>query len=133
MNFINPFLLLFAAAAGIPLLLHLLNRQRVKIVEFSTVKYLLSLQKTRMRKVRIRQILLLILRTLALLAIAFAFARPTIKGGYLPSLGGKSTTTAIMLLDISGSSISETNAGSFFERSIEKATQILATTERRTC
>jgi hypothetical protein len=125
MNFINPFLLLFAAAASIPLLLHLFNRQRVKIVEFSTVKYLLSLQKTRMRKVRIRQILLLILRTLALLAIAFAFARPTIKGGYLPSLGGKSTTTAILLLDVSGSSMSETNAGSFFERSIEKATQIL--------
>lgn len=125
MNFINPFLLLFAAAAGIPLLLHLLNRQRVKIVEFSTVKYLLSLQKTRMRKVRIRQILLLILRTLALMAIAFAFARPTIEGGYLPSLGGKSTTTAILLLDVSGSSMSETNAGSFFERSIEEATQIL--------
>ncbi len=125
MNFINPFLLLFAAAASIPLLLHLFNRQRVKIVEFSTVKYLLSLQKTRMRKVRIRQILLLILRTLALLAIAFAFARPTIRGGYLPSLGGKSTTTAILLVDVSGSSMSETNAGSFFERSIDKATQIL--------
>lgn len=125
MNFINPFLLLFAAAAAIPLLLHLFNRQRVKVIEFSTVKYLLSLQKTRMRKVKIRQILLLILRTLALLAIAFAFARPTSEGGYLPALGGKTTTTAMMLIDISGSSMSETNSGSFFEKGIEKASQIL--------
>lgn len=125
MNFVNPFLLLFAAAASIPLLLHLFNRQRVKVVEFSTVKYLLSLQKTRMRKVRIRQILLLILRTLALLSIAVAFARPTIEGGYLPSLGGKSTTTAVLLLDVSGSTASETNSGSFFERTIEKAEQLL--------
>lgn len=125
MNFINPFLLLFAAAASIPLLLHLFNKQRVKVIEFSTVKYLISLQKTRMRQVKIRQILLLILRTLALLAIAFAFARPTTEGGYLPALGGKTTTTAILLLDISGSSSSETNAGSFFERGIEKAEAIL--------
>ncbi len=58
-----------------------------------------------MRQVKIRQILLLILRTLALLAIAFAFARPTTEGGYLPALGGKTTTTAVMLLDISGSSV----------------------------
>ena len=125
MNFINPFLLLFAAAASIPLLLHLFNKQKVKIIEFSTVKYLLSLQKTRMRQVKIRQILLLILRTLALLAIAFAFARPTTEGGYLPALGGKTTTTAVILLDISGSSASETNSGSFFERGIEKAESIL--------
>ena len=33
MNFVNPFLLLFAAAAGIPLLLHLLNRQRIKVIQ----------------------------------------------------------------------------------------------------
>lgn len=125
MNFINPFLLLFAAAASIPLLLHLFNKQRVKVIEFSTVKYLMSLQKTRMRQVKIRQILLLILRTLALLAIAFAFARPTTEGGYLPALGGKTTTTAVMLLDVSGSSSSETNSGSFFERGIEKAEAIL--------
>ncbi len=125
MNFINPFLLLFAAAASIPLLLHLFNKQRVKIIEFSTVKYLVSLQKTRMRQIKIRQILLLILRTLALLAIAFAFARPTTEGGYLPALGGKTTTTAVILLDISGSSNSETNSGSFFERSVEKANAIL--------
>jgi hypothetical protein len=125
MNFINPFLLLFAAVAAIPLLLHLFNRQRVRVIEFSTIKYLLSLQKTRMRKVKIRQILLLILRTLALLAIAFAFARPTSEGGYLPALGGKTTTTALLLLDVSGSAMSETNSGSFFEKSIEKATQVL--------
>ncbi len=126
MNFINPFLLLFAAAASIPLLLHLFNKQRVKIVEFSTVRYLLSLQKTRMRQIKLRQILLLILRTLALLAIAFAFARPAIEGGYLPALGGKTTTTAVMMIDLSGSTQTETNAGSFFERSIEKAQSILA-------
>ena len=125
MNFINPFLLLFAAAASIPLLLHLFNKQRVKVIEFSTVKYLMSLQKTRMRQIKIRQILLLILRTLALLAIAFAFARPTTEGGYLPALGGKTTTTAVILLDISGSSGAETNSGSFFERGMEKAKAIL--------
>ncbi len=125
MNFINPFLLLFAAAASIPLLLHLFNKQRVKIIEFSTVKYLLALQKTRMRKLKIRQILLLILRTLALLMIAFAFARPTIKGGYLPALGGKTTTTAVILMDVSGSMQTETNAGTYFERAKKKAESIL--------
>ena len=125
MNFINPILLLFAAAASIPLLLHLFNRQRVKIVEFSSIKYLRILQKTRMRKLKIRQILLLILRTLILLSVALAFARPTVEGGYFQALGGKSTTTAVLLWDISASATLETNQGSLFERGQEKALAIL--------
>ncbi|MFH2055395.1 MAG: BatA domain-containing protein [bacterium] len=127
MNFINPILLLFAAAASVPLLLHLFNRQRVKVVEFSTVKYLRTLQKTRLRKLRLRQILLLLLRTLILLAVAIAFARPTVEGGYFQSLGAKSTTTVVLLLDVSGSSQVETGPGSIFEREIEKARQLIAT------
>jgi hypothetical protein len=127
MNFINPILLVFAAAASVPLLLHLFSRQRVKIVEFSTVKYLQTLQKTRMRKLRIRQILLLLLRTLILIAIALAFARPTVEGGYFQSLGAKGTTTAVMLLDISASTGTETAPGSIFERANIKATEIVST------
>lgn len=127
MNFINPILLLFAAAASVPLLLHLFNKQRVKVVEFSTVKYLRTLQKTRLRKLKLRQILLLLLRTLILLAVAIAFARPTVEGGYFQSLGAKSTTTIVLLLDLSGSSQMETGPGSIFEREIAKAEQLVGT------
>ncbi len=125
MNFINPLLLLFAAAASVPLLLHLFNRQRIKVIEFSTIKYLRNLQKTRMRKLKIRQILLLILRTLILLTVAIAFARPTVEGGYFQALGGKSTTTAVVLMDISASMGAESDRGTLFEREVDAARKIL--------
>lgn len=125
MNFINPLLLVFAAVASVPLLLHLFNRQRIKVVEFSTIKYLRNLQKTRMRRLKIRQILLLLLRTLILIAVALAFARPTVEGGYFQALGGKSTTTAVLMFDISGSMNTETDQGTIFERGVERAQQIL--------
>jgi len=64
MGFLNSLALLFTAFAVVPILIHLLNRQRVKTVEFSSLKYLKSLQKTRLRRVRIRQLLLLLLRAL---------------------------------------------------------------------
>jgi hypothetical protein len=85
MNFLNPFALLGLAAAGIPVLLHLLNLRKLRTIEFSTVQFLLELQQTRVRKLKMQQILLLILRTLVVLFAVFALARPTIPGS-LPLL-----------------------------------------------
>jgi len=61
MNFLNPLVLLGMAAAAIPLILHLLNLRKLQTVEFSSLKFLKELQKTKIRNFKIKQILLLIL------------------------------------------------------------------------
>jgi hypothetical protein len=98
MNFINPFVLFGLLAAGIPVLLHLLNLRKLKTVEFSSLKFLKELQKTKIRKLKLKQILLLILRTLIIIFAVLAFARPTIPGS-LPYFESYSKTSAIILID----------------------------------
>ena len=77
MGFLNPFLLLGLAAAAIPIAVHLFNFRRPDRVDFSTLRFLREIEATAMRRVRIRQWLLLALRTLAVVCLALAFARPT--------------------------------------------------------
>ncbi len=77
MAFLNPLVLLGLAAAAIPIVVHLFNFRRPDRVDFSTLRFLRALEATSMRRVRIRQWLLLALRTLAILFLVLAFARPT--------------------------------------------------------
>ena len=80
MTFLNPFMLFGLAAAAIPILLHLLNLRKLKTVEFSSLRFLRELQRTRMRRIRLRQWILLALRTLLILCLVLAFSRPALKG-----------------------------------------------------
>jgi len=66
-GFLNSTVLLAASAALIPLLIHLFSRRRVRVVEFSSLKYLKEMQKRQLRRLKIRQWLLLILRMLIVL------------------------------------------------------------------
>jgi hypothetical protein len=77
MGFLNPLLLVGLAAAAIPIVVHLFNFRRPQRVDFSTLRFVREIEATAMRRVRIRQWLLLALRTLAILFLVLAFARPT--------------------------------------------------------
>ena len=64
LSFANPGMLYGLFAALLPLAIHLLNRRRTTTVPFSNVALLQVLQHDRMRRVKLKQILLLILRGL---------------------------------------------------------------------
>lgn len=101
LQFLQGGLWAFAAIAALPVILHLLSRQRLKKIQFSSLMLLAKLEKSQMRRLRLRQLLLLILRTLAILAIVFAFARPLIRNQDAPILGEE--TAAILVVDQSAS------------------------------
>ena len=77
MTFLNPLLLAGLAAVAIPIAIHLFNFRRPERIDFSTLRFLRELEATTMRRVRIRQWLLLALRALAVIFLVLAFARPT--------------------------------------------------------
>ena len=125
MGFLNNIILLFAAFAAVPILIHLLNRQRVRTVYFSSLRYLKNLQKTRMRRLKIKQLLLLLLRMLIVILVVAAFARPTIRSGYTAGLGAAAKTSAVIMLDNSLSMSAETRNGSLFEQGRDFAAELL--------
>lgn len=98
MTFLNPLVLLGLAAASIPLLLHLLNLRKLRTVEFSTLQFLKELQKTKIRRLKLKQIILLILRILIVVFAVLAFSRPVIKTE-LPALGAHVKSSVVILVD----------------------------------
>ncbi len=80
MGFLAPALLALAAAAAIPIVLHLLQRHQGPRVVFPALRYLRRAEKESARQIRLRQLLLLLLRVAALLLLALAAAQPFIRG-----------------------------------------------------
>lgn len=125
MTFLNPLVLLGLAAAALPVLFHLFAQRRARNVEFSSLRFLRKMEKTSMRAVKIRQILLLIIRTLLVIALVMAFARPAIRG-YLGSFFGSShaNSTIVILVDNSASMSRSDERGEFFKQSKAAAREI---------
>ena len=121
-NFLNSAILIAAAAALIPLIIHLFSKRQVKIIPFSSLKHLKEMQKRQVRRIKIRQLLLLILRMLIILAAVLAFARPATKGGYIGSHAGVSS---VILLDRSASMQREVKDGRLFDLARTKVSEIL--------
>lgn len=94
MSFLAPWALLLAAAAAVPLLLHLLRRRTGTRVDFPAVRYLLRAEKEHAREVRLRNLLLMLVRVGIVLAVALALAQPV---GPLPGFGHPPTAVAIVL------------------------------------
>src|SRR5260370_4837547 len=78
MTFIYPVLLSGLVLIGVPILLHLIMRQKPKHVLFPAFRFLLQRHRTNQRKIRLRHLLLLALRLLLIAAICLALARPKI-------------------------------------------------------
>lgn len=76
MSFLFPAFLLGAVTIAIPILLHLVRRERGPVVPFSAVRFVRRSPAVRTRRPRLRELLLLVLRVTALLLLTLAFARP---------------------------------------------------------
>lgn len=131
MTFLNPLLLVGLVAAAIPLIIHLFNFRRPRRVEFSSLAFLREVQRSTMQRVRIKQWLLLALRTLAIAALVLSFARPTIEGGLADSLGGKSPTSIAIVVDNSPSMSQRDARGAYFDQAMDAARAVASATEAR--
>jgi hypothetical protein len=94
MNFLSPAFLLLVAAAAVPLLVHLLRRRMDQRVDFPAARYLARAERENSRKLRLRNLLLMLLRVLAIVLIAAAAARPI---GRIAGTGHAPTAVALVL------------------------------------
>ena len=100
MGVLTPLFLLAAAAVIIPLILHLFHRQDRKRLVFPALRYLQRMNKDHARKIRLRQLLLLLLRMGAILFLVIAGSRPFLRN----SQGMHEPTATVIILDNSMSS-----------------------------
>ncbi len=96
-----PWFLLATLAAVIPVVLHLINRQKARDLPFSTLRFLrISLQKTRRRR-RIHDALLMLVRMAVLVLIAIGLSELRLTS--FRALLGRGESAAVIILDNSAS------------------------------
>ena len=99
MGFLNLMLAGFAGAAAIPIIIHLLNQRRFKVVVWAAMDFLLATIEKNSRRLQLQDLILMLLRAFALVFLALALARPTLTPGGLDLLGRQGETAAVIVLD----------------------------------
>ncbi len=95
--FLHPAYLFGLVAASLPVVIHLLNRRRIKRIRFPAVRFLLLSQKRISRTKRLRHWILLALRTAAVLVLVLLLARPIFQTGAGLFAGGGPASIAVVL------------------------------------
>jgi hypothetical protein len=76
--FLHPLVLFGIVAAAIPALLHLFQRRTPPELEFPPLRYLNEAERRSARRLRLRHLLLLVLRTALIVVLVLAAARPLV-------------------------------------------------------
>jgi hypothetical protein len=114
--FLSPLFLVGAAAAAIPIAIHLFYRRAEPVIEFAAMRYLRQAPVEESRRRRLRELLLLALRVTALVLLACAFARP-----YLAGAAVASGAATVVLIDTSVS----LSAPGQFDRARDRAADVV--------
>jgi hypothetical protein len=120
----NPWMLLGALGALIPLLVHLFDRRRPRPHPFPPMAFVLRSQKRTASRLKLKRLLLYALRTLILLAIPVALARPEWRQDAEAAAAAKGPAATAVVLDAS-LSMRWADGGSLFEEGQEEARDAL--------
>jgi hypothetical protein len=97
MTLLSPILLLFAAFAAVPLVLHLYHRRKRIMVEFSTNRFFTDTVIQSQRRMQLQRLMLMLLRMAACVLLALAVSRPILE--VLGMGGAQGRRDVVILLD----------------------------------
>jgi hypothetical protein len=97
-DLINPLMLLGLAGIALPVLAHLLSKKTYDVVDWGAMQFL-ELGKDARRRVRLEDLLLLLLRMFLVALLAFALARPWASGGFLSEMIAKQNRDIVLVID----------------------------------
>jgi hypothetical protein len=97
MSFLAPLFFAGLAALTIPVLIHLIQRERKNVVQFPSLMFVRRIPYSSIRRRRIHNWALLMLRLAALALIVLAFARPFFRGATLAAAAGGARDIVILL------------------------------------
>jgi hypothetical protein len=99
MSFLTPLFLLGLAGLAVPVIIHLIQRERKNVVHFPSLMFLRRVPYQSVQRRRIRNWPLLLLRLAALALIVAAFARPFLRRPALAAAAAGGAREVIVLID----------------------------------
>ena len=124
MTFLNPLLLWGLAAVSIPILIHIFNLKRTKKIEFSTLMFLKEIRQSKYKKIKLKQLLILLSRIAFIIFLVMMFAKP-FETGFLGAPAFKSKSSVLIILDDSFSMQTRDNNGNDLENGKKKINMLL--------
>ncbi len=125
MSFLYPYMLWGLLAVSIPVIIHLFNFRKFRKVYFTNVRFLEELKQQTRKQSKLRHLLVMISRMLAIAALILAFAQP-----YIPRQKNAARPDAVnqvnIYIDNSFSMEALTSTGSLLENAKLKAKEITA-------
>ncbi len=97
LNFLNISILFGLLGVSIPFLIHLFAKRKQKKIYFSTLRFLKILQPQQLRRIRLKQILLMIIRGLIILFLVLGFSRPVFKESSFLSRSGAASAMSLVI------------------------------------
>jgi hypothetical protein len=98
MTFIHGYLLAGLLLIGVPVLLHLIMRQKPRHLQFPAFRFLRQRHLINRRKLRLQHLLLLLLRMAVIAALCLALARPRVAAQRIGALFGNERPVATVLI-----------------------------------
>ena len=123
MTFVYPEFLFALAALSIPVIIHLFNFRRFRKVFFTNVRFIQEIKKDTDSKAKLKHLLVLLARLLAIAFIVLAFARPFLPGQQAASNGLSKPVS--LFIDNSFSMESVGKNGPLLEDAKQKAKEII--------
>lgn len=102
MTLLNPVWLLLLPFVLLPLVIHLWNQSRHKVVDWGAMRFLIAAQQIRGGRQRLRHWLIMLARMLTIAGLIFLLSRP-LSSGLLGTIAGGQPQTVLVLLDRSAS------------------------------
>jgi hypothetical protein len=123
MQFVYPVFLWALAAISIPIIIHLFHFRRYKKIVFSDIRFLQQLQEQNKSKQKLKDLLVLLCRIMAVSAMVLAFAQPFIPLGQNSKTGGNNVVS--VFIDNSFSMNAQGTDGALFEMAKNNARAIV--------
>ena len=124
-GFVHPGLVAGALLASVPLIIHLMNRQRYKPMPWAAMRFVLAAYRKTRRQVQLENLLLLLLRMAAVALLALAIARPFASGESPLARLTEKRHDLVAILDGSASTGYRSEIETTFERIVERSKELI--------
>lgn len=122
--FLHPALLGFAALFAVPLIIHLLNRRRFRIVPWAAMDFLLAAYKKKRKRLELENLLLLLLRCAIPVVLALVFARPYFGADSVLARFAEPRREVVLVVDESYSMSRRVGAATQFQNALEQCRRL---------
>ena len=123
MSFLNPSFLWALFAMAIPVIIHLINFRKPKVVYFSNTSFIEDIKKETRTKTKLKQILILIARMLTIAMLVFVFAGPFIPNN--EKANDQPSDLSIIYIDNSFSMDADAAKGKVFDQAKQIAKDLV--------